>query len=324
MKQNRYCIFALLAAIALLLSACGGMASSSPAPDAAAISTAAAATVEARFTQQALEQLATQVASASLEPPTPEQVAATPGAEPTGDAQSYEFKPGCVYATFVADVTIPDGMLVAPGAAFTKIWRIMNSGSCKWDSRFAMVFISGDKMGEQTTFPFTQVVYPGQTVDISVNLVAPTTNGTYRSEWRMAVPVGTAGVGQADDNLSVEIQVTDKTERDFAVTNVVYTAIVREPQKGCSAKGAAYTFYATITVNGPGSIVYEWNRNPDDGVFEGGKLKFTEAGSKQVSFTWSFQKEAIQNVDRWVALSVEAGGKTKQFDRIPFNFTCNE
>jgi hypothetical protein len=179
-------------------------------------------------------------------------------------------------------------------------------------------------MTEQSTFPLTTTVYPGQEVDLSVTLTAPAVNGTYRGEWRLALPVGSSGVGLADENLSVEIEVTNRPDREFAVTKVVYTAIVREPRKGCTDKGAAYTFYADVTANGPGDLVYEWNRSPDDGVFEGGKLHFEEAGTKQVSFRWSFQLAAVQNIDRWVALRTYYGSVYDVvWDRYIFYFTCD-
>jgi hypothetical protein len=36
----------------------------------------------------------------------------------------------CDKAAFVADITVPDGALFSPNAAFTKTWRLKNAGSC--------------------------------------------------------------------------------------------------------------------------------------------------------------------------------------------------
>lgn len=326
MKQNFAKMFSLLVACALFISACGAPTPAEPTPDAAAIATAAVQTAEARFTQQALIDLATQVASvptatATLEP---EQIlpTATAGA---GANPSYEYTPGCVYATYVMDVTVVDGMVILPGKTFTKTWRIKNGGSCKWDANFAMVQVGGDKMGEQIRFPLTRVVYPGQEVDVSVTLTSPTANGIYTSQWRLGVPGGgSAGVGQLDSNLTVSIQVADKPKNVFDVTKVVYGPVVRTPRKGCDANGARYTFSATITVNGPGELIYEWDRQPDDGVFEGGKLRFTEAGSKQVFFTWTMTLDHDKNWERWVSLRTTYEGADISFDRIRFTYTCDE
>lgn len=326
MKQKFVKTLSLLAACALFIGACGAPTPAEPTPDVAAVATAAVQTAEARFTQQALIDLATQVASAPTATATlePEQIlsTATPGAGPN---PSNEYTPGCVYATYVADVTVIDGMVILPGTTFTKTWRIKNSGSCKWDANFAMIQVGGDTMSEQTRFPLTRITYPGQEVDVSVTLTAPTTNGKYASQWRLAVPGGgSAGVGQIDSNLTVSIEVSDKPKNAFAVTSVVYGPVVRDPKKGCDAKGARYAFSATITVNGAGELVYQWDRQPFDGVFEGGRLKFSEAGSKQVFFAWTMTPDHVQNIERWVALRATYEGADTQFERIRFIYNCNE
>jgi hypothetical protein len=100
--------------------------------------------------------------------------------------------PECVYSTsFVADVTIPDDTELAPGTAFVKTWRIRNSGTCAWESGTAWIFESGDKMGgpDSVAVPTTA---QGDTADISVNLTAPATRGTYTGHWRMRRPSGEA------------------------------------------------------------------------------------------------------------------------------------
>jgi len=323
MNLTIYRMLTLLAALALLLSACGEATPVEPTPDAAAIATSAVQTAEARFTQQALVDLATRVATSPTSTPLPEQSQPTATPE-AGVTPSYEYTPGCVFVTFVADLTIPDGMIIAPSTTFTKTWRIKNTGSCKWDPSFALVFFSGDRMSEQNSFPLPRTVYPGQEVDVSVVLTAPATDGTYTSQWRLALPQGTAGVGQADDNLSVVIEVTNKPDREFAVTSVVYGPVVRNPQEGCTADGATYTFTATISVNGAGDLVYEWDRQPDDGVFEGGKLNFTAAGSEQVSFTWTMSETHVQDIERWVALSISTSSTlpSQQYQRLYFTYTC--
>jgi hypothetical protein len=50
-------------------------------------------------------------------------------------------------ATFVADVTVPDGTIYKTGDVFTKTWRIRNAGTSTWTPGYALVFISGEKMG---------------------------------------------------------------------------------------------------------------------------------------------------------------------------------
>jgi len=61
----------------------------------------------------------------------------------------------CYFARFISDVTIPDGTTLDPGTSFTKTWRLKNEGSCAWDSRYQIVFVSGTSMGQTTIFPWT-------------------------------------------------------------------------------------------------------------------------------------------------------------------------
>ena len=55
-----------------------------------------------------------------------------------GNVYTVEAYTLCPAATFVADVTIPDGTYINPGASFTKIWRLKNTGTCAWTTQFAL------------------------------------------------------------------------------------------------------------------------------------------------------------------------------------------
>jgi hypothetical protein len=181
----------------------------------------------------------------------------------------------------------------------------------------------GDSMGALARVPLTSTVAPGQSADLSVEMVAPTTPGDYSGYWRIATPFGGSfGVGSYDQAMIAKITVSTKPTRDFGSVSVTYDT-TRKPQKGCTSKGASYTFSATITVNGPGEIHYRWDRNPFDGTLEGGKLTFADAGSQTVYFTWSFQPDAVQNIDRWVALTTIVDTQETTYAKVSFNFTCN-
>ena len=88
-------------------------------------------------------------------------------------------------ASFVADVTIPDGSYVAPGSTFTKTWRIRNNGTTTWNTNYKLVFSSGTQMASQTYVNLPYNVQPGQTVDISVQMTAPKETGSYKSSWML-------------------------------------------------------------------------------------------------------------------------------------------
>lgn len=225
--------------------------------------------------------------------------------------------------TFVADVTIPDGMIVAPGSKFTKTWRVRNDGNCPWDQKYTMQLAQGDAMSTITSIPLTKVVSPGDTVDLSIDLTAPTAEGTYTGYWHLATPYGGyIGVGSYNQALIVKIQATSKPDLAFGAASVTYD-YTRQPQTGCTEKGAYYIFTAIITANGPGDIRYRWDKNPDDGQPEGGLLKFAAAGSKTVTWTWHMTTDHVQGIDRWVSITTIIDSKITNFGRVKFNFTCD-
>ena len=104
----------------------------------------------------------------------------------------YTIQPGvCNWVGYIMDVSYPDGTQVEPGASFRKTWRIQNLGNCTWNSSYWLTFDSGTQMGAQTYTPLTLVsVPPGGTVDISVDLFAPTSRGTFQATFRLRAPDG--------------------------------------------------------------------------------------------------------------------------------------
>lgn len=115
----------------------------------------------------------------------------------------------CDWVAFVKDVNFPDGTVVAPGETFTKIWRLKNRGTCAWTSDYMLVFSSGTQMGGTTAVRLPGTVLPGQTVDVSVTLTAPTGEGPYTSNWMLRNPSGALfGTGEkANIAFYVDVQV---------------------------------------------------------------------------------------------------------------------
>jgi WD40 repeat protein len=94
-------------------------------------------------------------------------------------------------SAFVLDVNVPDGTHVAPGASFTKTWRLRNSGTCAWDPAYRLNFVSGEQMNGPESMALGETVLPGEEVDISVDLLAPQADGTYQGQWQLIAPDGT-------------------------------------------------------------------------------------------------------------------------------------
>jgi hypothetical protein len=92
-------------------------------------------------------------------------------------------------AAYVADVTVPDGTILAPGQRFTKTWQIQNTGTSTWDSRYHWQFEAGAPLGTVRVVA-APVVPPGATALFSVEMVAPQQPGFYRGFWQMTDPSG--------------------------------------------------------------------------------------------------------------------------------------
>ncbi|MFZ0533883.1 MAG: NBR1-Ig-like domain-containing protein [Anaerolineales bacterium] len=115
----------------------------------------------------------------------------------------------CDRGQFVKDLSVPDNTEIAAGATFVKTWRIKNNGSCTWTSGYALVFYNGDAMSGPASAPITNgTVPPDSTLDISVTLIAPTTTGTYKGNWRLRNSGGALfGIGEnADQSFYVQIK----------------------------------------------------------------------------------------------------------------------
>ena len=106
----------------------------------------------------------------------------------------------CTYQVkFLGDITIPDNSTVPAGQPFVKTWRVRNDGTCNWGPGYrlnALKFVGGNLNSDPTPIDLPRVVRPGESIDLSVSLLAPTVPGVYRSEWKLFVQGGTLiGVG---------------------------------------------------------------------------------------------------------------------------------
>ncbi|MCK4962944.1 MAG: hypothetical protein KAS19_10675, partial [Anaerolineales bacterium] len=181
--------------------------------------TSAAATVAMRLTQAAGDSQITPSAQPTTPLPPPQPTTATPTETglpltPTISPTITVTEEPCDRAAYVKDVTIPDGTDLAPGDNFTKTWRLKNTGTCTWTSGYSLIFDHGDSMGGPASKQLTAgTVAPGQTADVSVDLTAPNTPGTYKGYWKLRNPSGVVfGIGSSGDvAFFVEIDVVQPT-----------------------------------------------------------------------------------------------------------------
>ncbi len=88
------------------------------------------------------------------------------------------------------DVSIQDGTQLSPGTAFSKTWRLVNAGNCAWTRDYAIVWFSGQQLGILGAQNLPAEVGPGQSIDLTVDMVAPEAPGVYQSNWKLKNPEG--------------------------------------------------------------------------------------------------------------------------------------
>jgi len=122
-------------------------------------------------------------------------------------------------AVLLRDVTVPDNTQMQAGETFTKTWEFQNNGTCAW-TNYTVKFSSGDQMNAPLSAPVPDTA-PKSTVQVSVELTAPSLNGSYTGNFTLndasgkAVPIG--------------------IEKTFWIKIVVGTAAATTTSKGGSA-----------------------------------------------------------------------------------------
>lgn len=131
------------------------------------------------------------------------------GGAPCVSEQNDECRRGCPAkwrGRFVKHVTVPDGTVFAPGECFIKTWRFRNESNQPWPPGSKILFVgkNSDQMGGPNEVDVGREVAPGQEVDVSVPLTAPSQPGSYVGFWRLADATAGKRFGQ---RVRVQIQV---------------------------------------------------------------------------------------------------------------------
>ena len=181
------------------------------------------------------------------------------GPTPTLDA-------ACNHAEFMGDVTIVDNATVRPGETFRKTWRIENAGTCAWTPAYRLVFVRGDRMGGSVSVGMPASVAPGQTTDVSVDLVAPAVEGQYGGFWQLQTPGGTTfGLGSAaSGNLWVQVRVAGEPMASATSTGSAAAAPSATPTGWAEATLTA--FVATQTAEAAPTLTHGPASSPPEAV----------------------------------------------------------
>jgi hypothetical protein len=209
---------------------------------------------------------------------------------------------------FVADLTVPDGTIFKPGEKFTKTWRLINAGTSTWTTAYTLVFFSGEQMGGAASTPLPTQVPAGQTVDISVQLTAPSQEGKYTGYWMLRSAAGTNfGMGpSADGAFYVQINVAGAaTTGTVAPSGTGTPGATASPSAGEGVVSGAFlsvdaatveeacpytfTFTAQFTLSKAATVTY--NLDVEAGIplnLPAPTTLFLNAGTHEVTYTLEF------------------------------------
>jgi len=208
--KPRHLVFSALCLMVILLSACNipkatqvtQVSGDDP------VKTAAAQTVAALTTQIAGTDIANRALTPSPQPTNTSSPTDTPQLTNTPLPTSTNTPIGvCDQAGFVTE-TVEDNSDFAPNKTFTKTWTVKNTGTCTWNSSYAVVFTSGNNaMGAPAAKQLTTgTVEPGQTIVISMDLTTPSAVGNYKAEFKLRNANGVI-FGFGVDNRSFWVQI---------------------------------------------------------------------------------------------------------------------
>jgi TolB protein len=110
----------------------------------------------------------------------------------------------------VGDVTIPAGTRFADPQAFSKVWRVQNTGTCTWTpTSYRLRWVEGEQMGAAAEIMIPGAIQPGAAADLVVPLVAPDSPGSHQGAWQMFDGAGQAVPGPDGNpaHLAVSIEV---------------------------------------------------------------------------------------------------------------------
>ena len=326
-----FTILASLMLFSLLLSACQALGTDLPEEDAVATSAAqtmmAITQTEGAQTEEEPTPTETQVPTNT---PQPTPTATTEPSDDNNNNGNSENDGPSNWGAFVGDVTVEDRTVFDPGEAFTKVWRLENIGESTWTTDYQVVFSSGYQMGAPAVTAMPQEVEPGETVDISLDMVAPGSPGTYTGYWLLTDEEGNVfGLGEdMDTPFWVRIRVTEESgdliynfadnlcdagwessvEEDIACPSEEdleqgFVQTIDNPQM---EDGETYDEPAILTYPDQGEGGYMVGRYPNMTIQEGDHFRATigcQSGAENCNVTFTLRSvmtgEGFDNLGSW-------------------------
>jgi hypothetical protein len=192
-------------------------------------------------------------------------------------------------ARFVDDITIRDNMQIEHGTNFLKVWRLRNDGTCVWNRSYSLIFFGGERMGATNTISLPEIVQPGQTIDLAIDMTAPEVPGTYQSFWRLQSGDGDYfGIGSNGDQsfwVKISVSVSPNASPTETQTSTLFPSETASPSETPTPTA---TPQPTPIVHGQGDVYLNLGQvvDLDSGEIspiEGGDLSLDEQTTSEYS-----------------------------------------
>ena len=90
------------------------------------------------------------------------------------------------YDCHVDGVSPSNNTIFSPSTDFDANWTVTNTGNTRWEaSGMDYVFVGGDLLHQQSGYDLPHNVKSGASIDLGVDMTAPTTPGTYTTTWNL-------------------------------------------------------------------------------------------------------------------------------------------
>ena len=323
------CVFVGFSLLVAACSSADGDASPTPQPE--SVLTAAAETAQAQLTELAKPQSTATPSPLTAETINPAptdsttlgtDLVASPDPNATAVITPTPITGGVDQAEFWADVTIPDGTDFDPGDTFTKVWQLRNSGTNTWTQEYGLAFFGGEQMSAPAVVNLTRNVQPGATVDVSVDMTAPQSAGTYTGFWKMQNAAGEF----FDFAVFVQIDVVGGQAAGTALPSPsgdgrVTAASIKVDDSSPSDCPHTFTFTASFTLSEPATVKYKMEAGSDTPGFTfnlpGDLTGSFDAGTHSVIYTLDIQ----DSVNGWAQLRITSPNNEVS-NQVNFSLSC--
>jgi hypothetical protein len=231
-------------------------------------------------------------------------------------------------AAFVSDVTAPDGAPYQVSTAFVKTWRLKNVGTATWTTGYALVFVKGDAMTTTTSIPLPAAVGPGETTDLSINLITPAKTGRARGFWQLRNAAGALfGIGPAA-NEPIYVDIFAVTDKAVSGPPVQVKGVTLSAANTAVSAPCPYDLILRGTLdinpNGTGPVTGALEATFADPNFRftsPGQAAFNFVGTEPNPFPFAYTLTFVGNVEAQFRMHIQTPNEARS-ETVTFSLTC--